>query len=98
MSAQVTTTARAATDAGDPSVRAAAPAASTTRRGLPRFAAALQISASLLWIPQAAAIAFAIGNIADGAPAQAAILPAFCIFLLGVLRAGLASSLLGTML
>ncbi|WP_082675858.1 thiol reductant ABC exporter subunit CydD [Pannonibacter phragmitetus] len=89
-SAQATITACAASDAGDdPSVRAASPPASTTRPDLPRFAAALQISASLLWIPQAAAIAFAIGNIADGAPAQAAILPALCVFVIGILRAAL---------
>lgn len=53
-----------------------------------RLPAMLQTAAALLWIPQAALIAHAIGRIAAGDAAwQAAIAPACGLFVLGVLRA-----------
>ena len=52
-----------------------------------RLAITLQIVAALLWIPQAGLLAFAVGNIAAGAPAVAALWPAAGIFTLGVARA-----------
>ncbi|WP_367716533.1 thiol reductant ABC exporter subunit CydD [Nitratireductor sp. GISD-1A_MAKvit] len=52
-----------------------------------RTAVFLQVLASLLWLPQAALLAMAIGGIASGASASAAWPPALGILLLGVLRA-----------
>ncbi|MEO3388335.1 thiol reductant ABC exporter subunit CydD [Mesorhizobium sp. CAU 1741] len=51
-----------------------------------RLAAVLQVVAALTWIPQAGLIAYAIGNIAEGVGADAALLPALGILLLGVSR------------
>ncbi len=67
------------------------PADKTTTVSPPplRTAVALQVAAALIWLPQAALIAFAIGGIADGAPASAALLPAALILALGILRAAL---------
>lgn len=61
----------------------------TSAPGSDRVAIALQIIAALLWIPQAALLAFAVGNIAAGAPADAALWPAAGIFTLGVVRAAM---------
>ncbi|MNR76239.1 ATP-binding/permease protein CydD [compost metagenome] len=47
----------------------------------------LQVFASLLWLPQAALLAYALQRLADGAGSTAVYLPASLIFLLGVLRA-----------
>ncbi len=52
-----------------------------------RLPIALQAGASLIWIGQAALLAVAIGDIAAGAGARAAIWPAIGVFVLGVLRA-----------
>lgn len=52
-----------------------------------RGAAILQVAAALIWIPQAAVIALAIGVIAGGEPASRAIWLATCLFAMGVLRA-----------
>lgn len=65
------------------------PARPLLRPGSPSAAIILQTSASLVWIAQAALIAFVVGNIANGAPAQMAIPPALGVFLLGCLRAAL---------
>lgn len=92
MSAPSAVAARVATDALHPAPQPNAGVASTRplfRPATPRTAVALQSVASLLWLPQAALIAYAIGSISDSAPAQLAILPALGIFLLGVLRAAL---------
>ena len=51
------------------------------------LAAVLQTAASLLWIPQAALLSMAVGNMAAGADAGAAVLPAAGIALIGVMRA-----------
>lgn len=59
----------------------------STVAGSDSLALALQIVAALLWIPQAGLLAFAVGNIAVGAPAAAALWPAAGIFMLGVMRA-----------
>lgn len=82
-------TARAAAGAGDAPLRTDGPDAIAATISLPRFSTILQLSASLLWIPQAAAIAFAIGNVANAASARAAILPALGVLVLGVLRSAL---------
>ena len=50
-----------------------------------------QIVAALLWVPQAAAVSYAIGRIADGGGFSAAVGPAAVFVLLGLLRAGLAA-------
>ena len=84
-----TAPARAAAGAGDAPLRTDGPDVIAATTSLPRFATFLQLSASLLWIPQAAAIAFAIGNVANAASARAAILPALCVLVLGVVRAAL---------
>lgn len=47
----------------------------------------LQVFASLLWLPQAGLLAYALQRLADGAGLSAVYLPAFLIFILGVLRA-----------
>ncbi|MCO5070171.1 MAG: thiol reductant ABC exporter subunit CydD [Rhizobiaceae bacterium] len=52
-----------------------------------RWAALLQTFGSLVWIPQAVLVSVAVGNIASGAKAEVAILPAAGIFVLGALRA-----------
>lgn len=59
------------------------------RDGIGRGAGILQTVASLIWLPQAALIAFAIGGIAQGAPAREALGPAFAVLALGLLRAAL---------
>lgn len=48
----------------------------------------LQLAAPLIWIPQAGLLAHAVGAIAAGASADAALMPALGIALLGFLRAG----------
>lgn len=65
-------------------MRARAAASRAERAGL-----WLQLAAPLVWIPQAALLAYAVGAIADGQAASAALLPALGIALLGFLRAGL---------
>ena len=65
-------------------------AASDVRQSaVPVTALVFQSGAALLWLPQAALVAFAVGDMAAGAGAGAAVLPAFGILLLGVLRAAL---------
>lgn len=49
----------------------------------------LQATATLVWLPQAAALSYAIGGIAEGAPLGAVILPAIAVLFLGFLKAGL---------
>lgn len=53
------------------------------------LAIVLQCAASLIWIGQAALLALAIGGLAAGAGADAVIWPAFAVFVLGLLRAGM---------
>ncbi|MCX7289886.1 ATP-binding cassette domain-containing protein [Janthinobacterium sp.] len=55
---------------------------------LPRAASLAQGGAALLWLPQAALLAWAVQAMLDGAPWRAALLPATGVLLLGVLRAG----------
>ncbi|KAB8058540.1 thiol reductant ABC exporter subunit CydD, partial [Janthinobacterium violaceinigrum] len=55
---------------------------------LPRAASLAQGGAALLWLPQAALLAWAVQAMLDGAPSRAALLPAAGVLLLGVLRAG----------
>ena len=64
-----------------PRVRAGAPAARL------RLASLLQSLASLLWVPQAALMSFAVAGMAEGAEWRAALLPALGIVVLGVMRA-----------
>ena len=66
-----------------------ADATGSTRRYAGLAPALLQIAAALLWVPQAAAVAYAIGRIADGGGFAAAVGPAAVLVLLGLLRAGL---------
>lgn len=54
-----------------------------------RLGVVLQTAAALMWIPQAALIGLAVGGIAAGEPARAALYPALAVFVLGLLRAGL---------
>ncbi|SIR49790.1 ATP-binding cassette, subfamily C, CydD [Janthinobacterium sp. TND4EL3] len=54
---------------------------------LPRAASLVQGGAALLWLPQAALLAWALQAMLDGAPWRAALLPASGVLLLGVLRA-----------
>lgn len=73
---------------------AGAEAASTARARIPRpkpsrAAALIQCAAALIWLPQAALIAWTIGGIASGAPASAALAPAAGVLALGLLRAAL---------
>ena len=70
-----------------PANEAESPASSLRRAPVGRGVVAMQILAALLWIPQAALIAFAIGNIASGAGGQDVILLALGVFVLGALRA-----------
>ncbi|MFZ4878176.1 thiol reductant ABC exporter subunit CydD [Janthinobacterium sp. Mn2066] len=55
---------------------------------LPRFASLVQGAAALLWLPQAALLAWAIDSMVRGAAGQAALAPAAGVLLLGLLRAG----------
>lgn len=74
------------------------PGATATRtRAAQRISAVaglLQTAAALLWLPQAGLLAAAVQRIADGQPAQAALLPACGVLVLGLLRAAL--EVLGT--
>ena len=54
---------------------------------LPRVPSLVQGGAALLWLPQAALLAWALQAMLDGAPWRAALLPAAGVLLLGVLRA-----------
>ena len=54
---------------------------------LPRVASLVQGGAALLWLPQAALLAWALQAMANGAGWRAAVLPALGVLLLGVLRA-----------
>ncbi|PHV14550.1 thiol reductant ABC exporter subunit CydD [Janthinobacterium sp. BJB303] len=54
---------------------------------LPRAASLVQGGAALLWLPQAALLAWALQAMLGGAPWRAALLPAAGVLLLGVLRA-----------
>ena len=54
---------------------------------LPRAASLVQGGAALLWLPQAALLAWALQAMLDGAPWRAALLPASGVLLLGMLRA-----------
>ena len=58
-------------------------------RDAARKAALIQAAATLIWLPQAALIAWAIGGIAHGAPASAMLAPAAGVLGLGLLRAAL---------
>ena len=55
---------------------------------LPRFASLVQGGAALLWLPQAALLAWTLQAMSNGASWRAALLPALGVLLLGVLRAG----------
>ena len=55
---------------------------------LPRFASLVQGGAALLWLPQAALLAWTLQAMSNGAGWRAALLPALGVLLLGVLRAG----------
>ena len=55
---------------------------------LPRFASLVQGGAALLWLPQAALLAWTLQAMTDGAGWRTALLPALGVLLLGVLRAG----------
>ncbi len=57
-----------------------------------RLGVVLQTAAALMWIPQAALIGLAVGGIAAGEPARAALYPVLAVFVLGLLRAGLERS------
>jgi len=70
-----------------PSVRKITPAGQG--EGAARNAALIQAAAALIWAPQAALIAFAIGSLARGAPASAMVAPAAGVLALGLLRAAL---------
>jgi ATP-binding cassette subfamily C protein CydD len=54
-----------------------------------RLAATLQIAASIMWIPQAGALSFAVGGIAYGRAAAAVLEPAIIVLALGIMKAGL---------
>lgn len=54
---------------------------------LPRFASLVQGGAALLWLPQAALLAWAIDSMLKGSAWQAALAPAAGVLLLGLLRA-----------
>jgi ATP-binding cassette subfamily C protein CydD len=54
-----------------------------------RLAAVLQIAASIMWIPQAGALSFAVGGIAYGRAAAAVLEPAIIVLALGIVKAGL---------
>ena len=53
----------------------------------PRSAALVMSAAALLWIPQAALLACAVAQLADGAGLHAMLVPALAFLALGVLRA-----------
>ncbi len=50
------------------------------------ISAALQIAAPLLWLPQAALIAYAIGNVAIGAASFSIVWPAIGVLAIGILK------------
>jgi ATP-binding cassette subfamily C protein CydD len=52
-----------------------------------RAGAAVQALASLLWLPQAGFLAYAVGRIAQGASAREAIVPAIAVLVIGIVRA-----------
>lgn len=54
-----------------------------------RLGVVLQTAAALMWIPQAALISLAVGGIAAGEPARAALYPALAVFVLGLMRAAM---------
>lgn len=54
---------------------------------LPRIASLVQGGAALLWLPQAALLAWAVQAMQGGAPWRSALVPAAGVLLLGVLRA-----------
>ncbi|MBB5366760.1 MULTISPECIES: thiol reductant ABC exporter subunit CydD [unclassified Janthinobacterium] len=54
---------------------------------LPRFASLVQGGAALLWLPQAALLAWAIDSMLKGSAWQAALAPVAGVLLLGLLRA-----------
>ena len=54
---------------------------------LPRIASLVQGGAALLWLPQAALLAWAVQAMQGGAPWRSALVPAVGVLLLGVLRA-----------
>ncbi|QCI69089.1 thiol reductant ABC exporter subunit CydD [Phreatobacter stygius] len=58
------------------------------RPGL-RIGGWLQVAASLLWLPQAALIAQAVGRLADGGGVEAVVWPAALVLGLGLARAGI---------
>ena len=70
-----------------------APAAKPHRRtdtlARDKLAEALQVAASLLWIPQAGLIAIAVAEMAQAPSAERALGPAFAVLLVGLVRAGL---------
>lgn len=55
----------------------------------PRLGAALQAAAALLWLPQAALLAWAVQRLVDGGGVDGVLLPAAGFVLLGLLRQGL---------
>ena len=87
----------AAPAARKPLIPATAPIRKTTHKPPPagqgkvaaRNAALIQAAAALIWAPQAALIAMAIGGLAHGAPASAMLAPAAGVLALGLLRAAL---------
>lgn len=58
---------------------------------VPWTSAALQLVASLLWVPQAALIALTIGNVANGHSSDSSAWAAFGVLAIGILRATLDS-------
>ncbi|MDE1994190.1 MAG: thiol reductant ABC exporter subunit CydD [Rhizobiaceae bacterium] len=78
-----------------PAEKQAAPAAGRSRRKQARkparltLAAGLQTAASLVWIPQAALLAFSVGIISDGGNTADIVLAALAIVALGIVRAAL---------
>ncbi len=67
---------------------ASVPAAAPIDQGS-RAAMLMQAAGALLWLPQAALIAFAIGGVAEGGGVREALLPAAGVLALGVARATL---------
>ncbi|WFU07887.1 thiol reductant ABC exporter subunit CydD [Rhizobium sp. CB3090] len=78
-----------------PTVPDAVPAAKRNRPGRPRkpagllLAAGLQTAAALIWIPQAALLAFSVGVISDGGNTMDVAFAALAILALGFVRAAL---------
>ena len=64
-----------------------APLPALPRFVLPRLASLVQGGAALLWLPQAALLAWTIAAMTAGAGWRAALLPAAAVLLLGLLRA-----------